>query len=693
VGLGLTGPCYRYAIQAVSDEMLLDLVLMAGSDNISGNGIGKLLENLVAHTGISALSTQELTLTTLVNNFVLNRGENWSANAGRASSMARASYRALNGSIQLTSLQTTVHELSETNGSLNLASLAFTANTKRALANDITVCGENEPVTYVIEYFQGDGATAEFYLSDNPYYYPTSKAKIINDLFNGPSINQTVWSVTGAGYLAIGSSGLTMNGGNGVDGETQLSWADQVELGGTLLFETAGVTLASGSTGIVAGLFTGLKKTANCTAGLQVTSVSGSSAVTIQPIIDGSTAGTAYNLNSSSLYTLRLRVHCLETERSRSIYYSFGDEGEISVGGDSIMAPGFIQIEVQEYVNGVGATPVTLYDGSVANLSGSCWVIPASSVNLIGTMRSVHLTNLGSAWVTSTPASGGTYTRRIGSTSQSAECHVENTGKLVFYTGYVPTSGELIEVYYRTIGRAVGRAVNTNSQLALANAGAPAVSAWVGSVTRPAARSSADCRCAAQAMVQAASSTSALWSGTYKGYSICFTEDVWPGDELHLTSPSTSLDAHVVVRSVKISCISSCPELVEYDIAFANDWADDLAIKTSTTVPDNTWLPATANLTVLPNLTSLTVTALNSSTVTVNTGITPPTGGGFEVRTRDFAFMAGSDPSLVLRGSEQNLTFARQSANDKFYIRMYDGSAPPNYSEFSTALFINLALG
>jgi hypothetical protein len=72
--------------------------------------------------------------------------------------------------------------------------------------------------------------------------------------------------------------------------------------------------------------------------------------------------------------------------------------------------------------------------------------------------------------------------------------------------------------------------------------------------------------------------------------------------------------------------------------------------------------------------------------------VTPPTGGGFEVRLRDFAFMPGQDPTLALRGSLPNLTFLRASASDRFYIRMYDGSTPPNYSEFSTALFINLPL-
>jgi hypothetical protein len=57
---------------------------------------------------------------------------------------------------------------------------------------------------------------------------------------------------------------------------------------------------------------------------------------------------------------------------------------------------------------------------------------------------------------------------------------VERAGKLAFYTGYTPVAGEQIAVSYRTIDRAVGRAVNTASQLALAAAGSPSVAAWIG---------------------------------------------------------------------------------------------------------------------------------------------------------------------------------------------------------------------
>jgi hypothetical protein len=132
---------------------------------------------------------------------------------------------------------------------------------------------------------------------------------------------------------------------------------------------------------------------------------------------------------------------------------------------------------------------------------------------------------------------------------------------------------------------------------------------------------------------------------------------------------------------------------VKYEIKFANDWADDLAIKTNTTVPADTWLPAAIAPTPLANLTGLTVTTLSGTTVAINTGVTPPSGGGFEIRRRDFAFMPGEDPGLVVRATLPNITFSRETANDRFYIRMYDGSTPPNYSQSSTALFINLPLG
>jgi len=465
-----------------------------------------------------------------------------------------------------------------------------------------------------------------------------------------------------------------------------------VEMGGTLLLEAVGVTLSPGSTGILAGFFTGMLTQSGCIAGFQATAQQGTGAVSLQPMIDGTAAGTSYAVNPANQYTLRARVHCAELERALAIYRSFGDSGAITCGGQTNQSPGKLQLEIQEFVNGVGGMPVTLYDGAIASLPAACTIVAVSSINLIGTLRAINLTNLGSGWVVSTPPSESPYTRRVGTTAEAAECHLERTGKVVFYTGSTPVAGEQIAVNYRTIGRAVGRAVNTASQQALAQAGTPAVAAWIGSGTNPPARSSADCLNAALAIEQAAAGVSALWSGTYNGNRTSFASDVWPGDALLLNAPSASLNTQVVIRTVKVSYRASYPDLVEYAIAFANDWADDLAIKTSATVPADTWLPAAIAPTYLANLTGLAVTTINGSTVGISAGVTPPSGGGFEIRRRDFAFMPGEDPGLVVRATLPNMTFSRETANDRFYIRMYDGSTPPNYSEFSTALFINLPL-
>jgi hypothetical protein len=693
-GLATEGPRYRIAVQALSDELLLDQILMPPSTGTTGESAGALMTLLVTRTGVSGLSTQGLTLNSAISNFVPDPGAPWSKSAGQVASMARAAYRAVNGALTISQVQSTVHPLNESDGSLNLAALTFTACTKRGLANDVTVCGEDEPVAYVTEYFLGDGATTQFYLAANPYFPASSKSAMIGELFNELQINQSVWGVTGgAGYLSLGAGGLAINGGNGIDGDTLLTWLDPIEMGGTLLLEAAGVTLALGSTGTLAGFFVGLDRQTTCVAGFQATAQPGTGAVTLQPLIQGSPIGTAYVTNPANQYTLRIRVHCPENEREFAIYRSFGDSGAITTGGGLNAAPGYLQMEIQPFVNGVGGMPVTLYDGAIASLPAVCNVVATSGINLVGTMRAINLTNLGSGWVVSTPPGGSPYTRRVGTAEESAECHLERTGKVVFYMGFAPAAGEQVAVSYRTVGRALGRSVNAGSQQALAQAGMPAEAAWIGSVINPPARSSADCRNAAIAIVTAAASVSALWSGSYKGTRFNFASDVWPGDALLLNAPSTDLNSQVVIRNVTISYRASYPDLVKYAITFANDWADDLAIKTSATVPADAWPPAPMSPTVLANLNSLTVTALNGTAVTINAGVTPPTGGGFEVRKRDFAFMAGNDPDLVIRSSQPIMTFSRISTNDRFFIRMFDGATPPNYSEFSTALFINLPLG
>jgi hypothetical protein len=692
-GAGLTGPRYRTVIQALSDELLLDSLLMPSSTTASGESTSSVISALVERTGSSALTVSGSTQAAAVGQLMPAKGATWSRLAREAATEARSSYHALDGQVAVSAVQSTVHAFREDDGTLDFSSLAFTSSVERGLANDVTVCGEHEPAAYVTEYFYGDGIASDFYLSETPYKTPASKTTAIRELFEEANIDTRYWSAPSASqYMSIGAAGLTMNGGSGIDGGTVLSWIDPVEMGGSMLLEASGLTLSPGSTGVVAGIYVGLTTQNCCIAGFQVTSAQGTGAVTIQPMIAGSASGIAVSVSSSNMYTLRTRIYAPEVERQRAIYRSFGDDGEISFGGDLINSPARVQMEVEAIVNGVGSMPVTVYDGTLASLTESATIVAASSINLMGTLRAFRLTRTGAEWITRTPAGGSARICRTGTMAEVAECSLASSGKLTFYTGYAPVAGERITVSYRSISRAVGRSINTASQTALAAAGNPSEAAWIGSVTNPTARSSADCYNAARAIQQAAAGTAALWSGRYKATNLAFSTDVWPGDGLSLISATANLDANVVVREIKLSYRASVPDVVEYEVSFANDWADDLAIQTSSTVPADTQLPVAADATALANLTALTVTALSGPTVTIDAGQDPPAGGGFEIRLRDHVFMAGEDADLVMRTTVRNMTFSRLSENDRFFIRMFDGSTPPNYSQFSAALFINLPL-
>ena len=139
---------------------------------------------------------------------------------------------------------------------------------------------------------------------------------------------------------------------------------------------------------------------------------------------------------------------------------------------------------------------------------------------------------------------------------------------------------------------------------------------------------------------------------------------------------------------------SSSPDLTKYTIAFANDWAEALSIKLSTTVPKDVWLPQQAEtaVTVLANLAGLTIASVTGSAIQIAAGVAPPAGGGFEVRRRDWYFAPGNDADLVLRSPVSNFTIPREAAIEQYFIRQYDASTPPNYSRFSSAVFINVPL-
>ena len=158
----MEGPRYRFGVQAISDEYLLDESNTAPFGQSAGMNAGPLLASLTAKTGSKALSTETLSLDAPIASFTPGPGLGFSSAARCVADETRSAYRAIDNVLTLAAMPTAVHNLDETDGTVSLENLLLTSEAKRAPANDITVCGEQEPTCYVTEYFAGDGVTTQF---------------------------------------------------------------------------------------------------------------------------------------------------------------------------------------------------------------------------------------------------------------------------------------------------------------------------------------------------------------------------------------------------------------------------------------------------------------------------------------------------------------------------------------------------
>ena len=427
------------------------------------------------------------------------------------------------------------------------------------------------------------------------------------------------------------------------------------------------------------------------------------------PLVSGSEAGTVFTPTAGHNYTLRLRLYCPEMLRLPQVYYCMVDGVVQQFGGaGAVSAPMHLVFEVLD--EGVSSnTPVTVLYDTAANgapilvTPGTCEFALVNSMNLIGSIAWVQVTRPGSAWVIDTRPNGSQVSRLIGSAGQGVDCELVygstagTLGKVTFFAGRVPAAGERITVSYRTQQRAVARIADAQSIASEAGAGAgvsvPGVSRWLGKVTQPVARSSADCESAAGAVLAMATSRSAALAGSYA--TLNPAQDIWPGDVLSITSAGSTHS--LLVRSVTVTDEHARPELITYKISFANDWAtewaDALGLKLSAAIASDAFLPATATsgpAQVLNNLLLCTVLSLTDGALQVSAGCAAPSGGGFEVRRRDWNFGVGVDtPDLVLRSPVESFAIPRSAQVERFYIRMYDASTPPLYSRWSAALFVN----
>jgi hypothetical protein len=688
VGAGLAGPVYRTAFTAVSDEWLLDKqtpTLTADGFALPG---GTLLTTLANRIAAGQLATSGVAAGKPVGVFTPQPVQPFSANAGAIAGSSYAAYRALNGGLTMQPVGSVTHTLDfdsgAADGSLSAATLK-TAQIKE-LANDVTLTGEIEPSAFVTEMFQGDGTTSVFELSEAPFR--VTKPTLLSETFGQAAFDTQTWNITDPGsHLGLGANGLTLSGGTGADGQTTLAAIDQLELGGTLVLEAANVQLGAPSDGVLCGLYSGPISRANCFAGYNVRQSGGSTLLT--PFVNGVEIGTSTTLLNGHAYTLRLRVHSPEMQRVLQAYYARVGGAIQSFGGGLVSAPVSLVFDLIDQGNSSNTPATVLYDGAVTASPAICTFAAVNSLELTGSIGAFSVTQAGSAWIVSTLPGGATATRLIGIAGGGVDCSVSATGKVTFFAGRIPVTGELVTVSYRNRNRAVARLEDPASVAAEAAGGMPGTARWLGKVLRPLARSSADCEAAAQAVLALASDRSAAIAGSYAAFNP--GADIWPGDVLAITAGGQMLN--VVVRAVGIVDGHALPELVTYKIAFANDWAESLGITLSEAVAADAYLPpiaATAPAQCLANLTALSVTSATATTLEIDAGTAPPPSGGFEVRRRDWDFAPGPGADLVLRSPVRSFTIPRAAATERFYIRQYDASTPPLYSRFSSEIGTNL---
>ncbi len=578
------------------------------------------------------------------------------------------------------------HTVSLENNAVRL--LATPANELNLLATDVTVSGAHEPTSYVTEMFAGDGTTSAFALLGTPFRPGSAGATLLQDSFDGTQFRSQVWALVDPGsHIGFASGGLLVSGGNGYDGQTVMKAVSPVEMGGTLTAELDALTLQPGSDGVLLGMYGGLVQMANCIAGFRVKATAG--AQTIVALVNGVEVGTPFTWATGHTYTLRLRTHCPEMQRVLGSYQALVNGRLQSFGGGLVAAPLQVVLEIQDLGLASSTLATVLYSGGIASSPAQCTFALVNSVDLLVSAAGCSLKQGGSAWVVSTLANGQMLTRREGSVDTGADFALSGTD-LHFWPGRVPASGEMLAVSYRRGGRSFARVQNA---AAIANAqllGVPGWPQWAGAVTSPVPRSSVDCVAAGQAMLGFGGSASTGIAGTCTLVNAHQTADVQPGDQVLLPGGATSGGVQVPVERVTLTGGHATPEVVTFEVAFEQRRSNGLSFATSGTLADDVALPvAVSPVGTVASLAGAQVVSATATALQIDAGVTAPNGGGFEVRRRDGGFGTAAG-DLVLRSPVRSFSVPRAAFNERFYVRMYDGSTTPVYSARSSVVVTHL---
>src|SRR5581483_8757715 len=523
----------------------------------------------------------------------------------------------------------------------------------------------------------------------------------------GSTLDPTRWAKADpANAIVVANGRLQVAGGSGTDGATTVIFVENVELGGSWVIEHGDVVFTSNvSTGVLGALYLGSISSANCIAGFQISPAGSGSQ--IQALINGTSTGATVNIVSTHHYVLSTRIFSQDIYRRQQTFHCAANPAGSGIGGAQIGAAVRIVLEVQEIDPSNPATTLApgtiLYDG-VAQAAAFCTYAVVNSQNLYCNISFTRLMQAIDVEVRTALKDQPFVTRLVGPLSAGCECNVGSGTTLDFFSEYVPALNQQIEAHYRgqrgsallmTAGRAFARVTNPASIASIQHGIDNGVRSSVRHLKSPPARTSVDCEKAALAILS--NGSTAGWTGKYKVWSDFLpggAQDIFAGDGLNVNVPSCSANFQAIVRAVEITFSDLAGEHSQYEIQFADDAArtpsfefDTAKIAIPIDIPQIT--NAQVGTTVLPDLTAAQVTAVASTTVSIDAGITPLTGGGIEVRWSDSGWGQSSDENLAGRFTTQAFTLPRLGKVEDYFLRQYDASSPPKYSRVSAALHVD----
>jgi hypothetical protein len=541
----------------------------------------------------------------------------------------------------------------------------------------------------------------KFYLSQEPF--AQAKPAMIDEEYLGPGLDPTTWIVNDpSSAVSVVAQTLQIAGGTGVDGQTTVSFIEQIELGGALELQHGDASFTAASRGVLGGLYAGAISAAGCLAGFQITpSGTGS---TIQALISGSLTGPVMTTTPGHQYFFTTYVYSMEVYRLGEIYHSSLHPAGSGWGGAPITADVRFVLEVQDIDPSNPATlvaPATvLYDDVITSAPGFCSYALVNAVSMQCSIAYTYVAHISLAEVRMALPSANYVTQLVGALSDGASCEITSDPSLDFYPQYVPALNELIVACYRGSGRAVAQVENAASVESLQNGADDGTRGAVRVMKNPEARTDIDCENAALAILDDATGTA--WAGTYETWSDFLpgaAEDIFPGDAILVNVPSRAAAFTAIVREVEIEIADPVDDRGFYTIGFANDLASPLAIEyvaTATTIALQDMPPLLQTTQVgayyQVDLTEAQITSVTSTTVEVDAGLSPPSGQGIEVRENDYGWGQANDRNLLGRFNTQTFSLTRLAETQDYFLRLYDNSSPPKYSRYSAALHVDYPL-